>query len=130
MIIVDNALQARAAEGRPVRVALIGAGYMARGLANHLANTTTGLRFVGVSNRRPERAFELCSYAGLGDVIAAGTQLETDRAIRAGKTVVAEDALLLAASTEVDVLVEITGSVEFGATLPSRPFGTRKTSCG
>ncbi len=42
MIIVDNALKAREKEGRPIRVALIGAGFMSQGLANHIVNTMTG----------------------------------------------------------------------------------------
>ena len=48
MIIVDNALRAREAEGRPIRVALIGAGFMSQGLANHIVNTTPGMRLVAV----------------------------------------------------------------------------------
>ena len=39
MFLVDTALQAREAEGRPIRVALIGAGFMTQGLANHIVNT-------------------------------------------------------------------------------------------
>lgn len=40
MLVVDNALQARETDGRPIRVALLGAGFMSRGLANHIVNTT------------------------------------------------------------------------------------------
>ena len=36
MIIVDNALQAREAEGRPIRVGMIGAGFMGQGLTNQI----------------------------------------------------------------------------------------------
>ena len=61
MIIVDTALKAREREGRPVRVALIGAGFISRGLANHIVNTTPGMRLVGVYNRRAQRAFDLCT---------------------------------------------------------------------
>jgi len=32
MIIVDNALKAREVEGRPIRVAVIGAGFISQGL--------------------------------------------------------------------------------------------------
>ena len=32
MIIVDNALKAREAEGKPIRVGMIGAGFMGAGL--------------------------------------------------------------------------------------------------
>jgi predicted homoserine dehydrogenase-like protein len=122
MIIVDSALEAREREGRPIRVGLIGAGFMSRGLANHIVNTTPGMRLVGVYNRSPQRAFDLCEYAGLNDVASPQSQAETDAAIRAGKVVATGDAFLLARSGEVDVLVDVTGSVEFGAQVAFEAF--------
>jgi predicted homoserine dehydrogenase-like protein len=93
MIIVDTALRAREAEGRPIRVALLGAGFMSQGLANHIVHTTPGMRLVGVFNRRVQRAFDLCEYAGLSNVAAApATQREVDLAIREGKVVATDDA--------------------------------------
>ena len=122
MIIVDTALQAREKEGRPIRVALIGAGFMSHGLANHIVNTTFGMRLVAVYNRRPQRAFDVCEYAGVKDVASPATQRDVDLAIREGKTVVTGDAFLLARSSEVDILVDVTGSVEFGAQLALEAF--------
>jgi predicted homoserine dehydrogenase-like protein len=122
MIIVDNALKAREAEGRPIRVALIGAGFMSQGLANHIVNTTPGMRLVGVYNRKSQRAFDLCEYAGVRDVVSPATQQEVDLAIREGKVVATGDAFLLARSSEVDVLVDVTGSVEFGARVAFEAF--------
>src|SRR6266702_366532 len=126
MIIVDNALQAREKEGRPIRVALIGAGFMSQGLANHIVHTKPGMRLVGVFNRRVQRAFDLCQYAAVPDVVKPTTQTEVDLAIREGKVVVTDDAYLLARSTEVDVLVDVTGSVEFGARLAFEAFRHKK----
>jgi predicted homoserine dehydrogenase-like protein len=126
MIIVDNALQAREAEGRPIRVALIGAGFMSQGLANHIVHTKPGMRMVGVFNRRIQRAFDLCQYADVGDVVAPRTQHEVDLAIREGKVVATDDALLLARSAGVDVLVDVTGSVEFGARVALEAFRHKK----
>jgi predicted homoserine dehydrogenase-like protein len=122
MLIVDNALQAREADGRPIRVALLGAGFMSRGLANHIVNTTPGIRLVGVFNRHIQRAFDLCQYAGASDVAAPTTLRETDLAIREGKVVVTDDAFLLARSNGIDVLVDVTGSVEFGARVVLEAF--------
>jgi predicted homoserine dehydrogenase-like protein len=122
MIIVDTALEAREKENRPIRVALIGAGFMSHGLANHIVNTTPGMRLVGVYNRRPERAFELCAYAGVSDVVSPASQAEVDFAIRAGKVIATGDPFLLARSSEVDVLVDVTGSVEFGAQVAIEAF--------
>ena len=126
MIIIDTALQAREKEGRPIRVALIGSGFMSRGLANHIVNTTAGMRLVGVYNRSPQRAFDLCEYAGIKDVVSPTIQHEVDLAIREGKTVATGDAFLLARSSEVDVLVDVTGSVEFGAHVALKAFEHHK----
>ena len=126
MLIVDNALQAREADGRPIRVALLGAGFMSRGLANHIVNTTPGIRLVGVFNRHIQRAFDMCQYAGASDVAAPTTQQETDLAIREGKVVVTDDAFLLARSSGIDVLVDVTGSVEFGARVVLAAFRYKK----
>jgi predicted homoserine dehydrogenase-like protein len=126
MIIVDTALQEREKEKRPIRVALIGAGFMSRGLANHIVNTTPGMRLAGVYNRTPQRAFDCCEYAGVKDIASPVVQREVDLAIREGKTVATGDAFLLARSSEVDVLVDVTGSVEFGAQVAFEAFKHKK----
>jgi predicted homoserine dehydrogenase-like protein len=125
MIIVDKALESREKEGRPVRVALLGAGFMSRGLANHIVHTKPGMRLVGVFNRRVQRAFDLCQYVGV-DAVAPTTQREVDLAIHEGKVVATDDAFLLARSTGIDVLVDVTGSVEFGARLALEAFRHKK----
>jgi predicted homoserine dehydrogenase-like protein len=126
MIIVDAALEAREKEGRPIRVALIGAGFMSHGLANHIVNTTPGMRLAGVYNRRPQRAFDLLNYAGVKDVVSPKTQKEADLAMKEGVTVATDDAFLLARSSEIDVLVDVTGSVEFGAHVALEAFRHKK----
>jgi predicted homoserine dehydrogenase-like protein len=126
MIIVDTALKVREAEGRPIRVALIGAGFMSQGLANHIVHTKPGMRLVGVFNRKVQRAFDLCQYVGINDVVAPTKQEEVDLAIREGKVVATDNAFLLARSTEIDVLVDVTGSVEFGARVAVEGFRHKK----
>src|SRR5438445_1633256 len=126
MIIVDTALKAREAEGRPIRVGLIGAGCMSQGLAQHIVHTKTGMRLVTVFNRRVQRAFDLCQYAGISDVVAPSKQEEADLAIREGKVVATDNAFLLARSTKIDVLVDVTGSVEFGARVAFDAFRQKK----
>lgn len=116
MIIVDNALKSRAEQGKPVRVALLGAGFMAQGLANQIVNRVPGMRLVAIYGRQLPKAIHACEYAGLERPLQATTQNQLTDAIRgAGRPAVTEDALLLAGCSEVDVLVDITGSVEFGA---------------
>jgi predicted homoserine dehydrogenase-like protein len=45
----------------------------------------------------------------------AGSQAQLDQAIRQGQPAVAEDPFMMCRSSEIDVIVDVTGSVEFGA---------------
>jgi len=116
MILVDDALRAREAQGKPIRVGMIGAGFMARGLTNQIVNSVPGMKVVAIYNRRIERAIDAFTYASdeLKPVVVE-TQDALEDALRAGKPVATQDAMLLARSPHIDVLVETTGSVEFGA---------------
>jgi len=115
MIIVDNALQALAAKETPIRVAIVGAGFMSQGLTNQIAHSVPGMRIVAISNRKINRALDVFHYSGFDDVVVADRQQQLDDAISANRPTVTEDALLLARSGLIDVLVDATGSVEFGA---------------
>ena len=122
MILVDTALKMRAAEGRPISVGIIGAGFMSQGLTNQIVHSTCGMRVVAISNRKLNRAIDVFHYAGYKDVAIADTQGEIDKAIQANNPVATQDAFLLARSGLVDVLVDVTGSVEFGARVIMEAF--------
>src|SRR5579862_4717720 len=115
MIIVDTALKAREAEGKPIRIGMLGAGFMGQGLTNQIVNSVPGMRMAAVYNRKPERAVGVYRYAGVEDIAHCGTQSALDEAVRRGRAAVAEDPFTICRSPEVDVLVDVTGSVEFGA---------------
>src|SRR5579864_2434532 len=115
MIIVDNALKMREAEGRPIRVGLIGAGFMGQGLTNQVTNSVPGMRMVAAYARRVDKAVKVFEYAGRTGVVIATSQGQLEDAIREGKPVATEDAFLLARSGQIDVVIDVTGSVEFGA---------------
>ena len=55
MIIVDTALASAWPSGNPVRVAMVGAGYMARGIALQILTAMPGIRLVAISNRNAEQ---------------------------------------------------------------------------
>ena len=115
MVLVDSALRAREAQGKPIRVGMVGAGFMGQGLTNQIVHSVPGMRMVAVSNRHLKRAVDVYTYAGLTDIVEASTQGQLNDAIRTGKPVVTEDAYLVARSEEVDIVIDVTGSVEFGA---------------
>ncbi|HWW93993.1 MAG TPA: Gfo/Idh/MocA family oxidoreductase [Vicinamibacteria bacterium] len=122
MIIVDTALRAREEGGRPVRVGMIGAGFMGQGLTNQIVNSVPGMRMAAVYNRKLERALGVYRYAGCENVEVAESQAALDEAIRRGVPVVTEDAFTISRSPEIDVLIDVTGSVEFGARVVLEAF--------
>ena len=56
MIIVDSALEKCEADNRPIRVAIVGAGFQGAAIAQQIAANTRGMRVVGVANRHGEKA--------------------------------------------------------------------------
>ena len=114
MIIVDSALRAREEQGAPIRVGMVGAGFMGQGLTNQIVNSVPGMRMVAVSNRHPERAAHVFRYAGL-EPTRVDDQASLEDAIRAGRPAVTDDPMLLCRSEQVDVVCEVTGDVEYAA---------------
>jgi predicted homoserine dehydrogenase-like protein len=126
MIIVDNALQKLEEQKKPIRVAMIGAGFMGQGLVNQIANSTPGMLMVAIYSRNVNQASQAFRYAGIENFIVATTQTQLEDAIRSGKPVVTEDPFLLARSESIDVLVDVTGSVELGAQVVLEGFKYNK----
>jgi predicted homoserine dehydrogenase-like protein len=126
MWILDTALKARAEQKRPIRIGIIGAGFMCQGLTNQIVNSVPGMRVVAISNRRPERAVGVFEYAGLTDIVVVESQLRFDGAAARGRPVVTEDPMLLARSPHIDALVDVTGSVEYGARVVLEAFKHNK----
>jgi predicted homoserine dehydrogenase-like protein len=114
VILVDNALARREAEGRPIRVALVGAGFMGRGLVNQIVNSTPGMQMVAVVNRTLSRAERAYREAGVTTIRTAGSPSEVDAAIAANVPVITDDAEAVLQAGQVDAVVEATGAVEYG----------------
>ena len=104
----------RAAAGEELRVGVIGAGYVGRGLA-HLLHRLDGFRCALVVNRTPERAVEALRFAGARDVAVVDTPDAAREAIGRGVPAVTADPAVAIALDELDVLVEGTGSLDYGA---------------
>ncbi|HEX7003918.1 MAG TPA: Gfo/Idh/MocA family oxidoreductase [Trueperaceae bacterium] len=115
MIIVDRLLEQRAREDRPVRVGMIGAGFMGRGVANQIVNSVPGMDLVAIFNRNPEGAERAYREAGVAEFSRPTSVAELEEAIRQRRPAVTDDPFLLCRAAGIDVLIEVTGAVEFGA---------------
>ena len=115
MIIVDTALARRLADGNPVRVAMVGAGYMARGIALQILTAMPGIRLVAVSNRTLPQAERAYREAGVEPAGTVDTVAGLERAIAENRYVVTDNPLLLCQAGQIEAVIETTGDVEFGA---------------
>jgi predicted homoserine dehydrogenase-like protein len=126
VILVDSALERREREGNPVRVALVGAGYMGRGIAFPMVRGMRGMRLVAIANRTIDEAKRAYAEAGADTVRVVATSTELDEAIAAGEYAVADNPDVLTDAEQVDVVIEATGEVEFGARVALNAIARRK----
>jgi len=115
MIVIDRALQARAEAGNPIKVGMIGAGFMGRGIANQIINSVPGMELVAISNRNIDAAKRAYAEAGIDDVQVVETVDRLETAIALGRYAVTDDAMLLCQADGIDAIIEVTGAIEFGA---------------
>jgi len=108
---LHHKLLERAASGRPLRVALIGAGkfgsmYLAQ------AKHTPGVHVIAVCDLAPDRARASLDRTGWQEERYAARSL--DEAARRGTTLVTDDSLATIASPHVDIVIDATGQPAAG----------------
>ena len=114
MIIVDSAIARHVAAGNPpIRVGMIGAGFMASGVVLQTGGPyRASIRIVAIANRTPKKAVDAYAAAGFEGAVMVDSAPALARAVEAGTPAVTEDPMLVATSPHVDVLLEVTGAVE------------------
>jgi predicted homoserine dehydrogenase-like protein len=115
MIVVDTALAKRHRDNNPVRVGMVGAGAMGRGIALQILTAVPGMELVAISNRHVEAAREAYLQAGASDVVVIDDAVSLQKALADRRPVVTDDPMLLCRAEGIDVVLEVTGDVEFGA---------------
>jgi len=123
---VDTALVAREREGRPIQVALIGAGATGRAIALQLGTPVPGIRLAGIANRTASHAERAFREAGIERWASGGSASQVEASIRRGIPVLTDDPALLVRSPAVDIVLEVTGTVDFAADITLDAIGHRK----
>src|SRR6266446_841835 len=112
---VDTALQEREFTRNPIRVGMVGAGATGRAIALQLGTPVPGIRLVAIANRtiaHGERAFREAGITGWSHVTSAR---EAEAKISQCLPVLTDDPSVLTACPAVDIIVEVTGTVEAAA---------------
>lgn len=124
--LIKQALEAREAAGKPVRVGFVGAGRMGTGAICQIG-LMKGMRtsvIADLNTQRAVRAFELSGYKG-ADVVVTNRPAQAADALMQGRPVATEDADLVPA-LDLDVVVDATGSPELGARVAFKAIQSRK----
>lgn len=111
-MMTDSALQERESKGQPIRVGMVGAGATGRAIALQLGTPVPGIRLVAISNRTPAHAERTFREAGITEWTCVGSVREVESAIARGVPVLTDDPSVLTACEAIDVIVEVTGTIE------------------
>jgi predicted homoserine dehydrogenase-like protein len=114
---VYHGLRRREESQNPIRVAVIGAGSAGRSIALQLATPVPGIRLVGLANRTRAHGERSLREAGITQWSSAESAAAAAALIRNGEIVLTEDHTTLTRCDAVDLIIEVTGSIEFAATV-------------
>lgn len=109
---VDTALQRRESSGNPIRVGIVGAGATGRAIALQLGTPVLGIRLVAIANRTPEHAERALREAGFRKWEQVDSARGAEEQIALGVPVITMDPAVLTSCNAVDIVVEVTGSIE------------------
>lgn len=127
MIYIDTLLQKLHDENKPIRLGLVGSGFMAKGFVNQIARFVKGIEIVAVANRTPEKARKLFVEAGYPHIKSISSSSEIEGNAKSKVVSLTDDPTLLTDSSAVDVIVEMTGAVEHGLQVITKALKNHKT---
>lgn len=116
MLGINRKLEELERQGTIIKVGLVGAGQMGRGMVSQIENMS-GMRVVITADIQLKNVVKAYSKAGVadGDIVETNEVETASEAIRAGKVAATTDAQLVTSLPEVDVVVDATGVPDIGA---------------
>jgi predicted homoserine dehydrogenase-like protein len=109
-------LRTREATGNPIRVGLVGCGQEGSGMV-HITRRMAGMETSAIADIDIARPLKTLHALGIADrdICITNEANAAEDALRSGRFVVTEDAMLLTQMEGLDALVEATGVAEVGA---------------
>jgi len=104
-------LQQRAADGKPVRVGMIGAGKFGSMYLSQVPRTP-GIHMVGIADLSPDRAKAALRNVGWSEDSFTASSLES--AAKQGNTAIIDDGMALIKSPHIDIIIDATGNPAIG----------------
>jgi len=104
-------LQRLAADGKPLRVGMIGAGKFGSMYLSQVPRTP-GIHMVGIADLSPDRAKAALRNVGWKEDFFSASSLE--QAAKQGNTAIIDDGMALITSPHVDIIIDATGNPAIG----------------
>ncbi|MEZ0480409.1 NAD(P)H-dependent oxidoreductase [Planococcus sp. SSTMD024] len=116
MLGINRKLEELEKQGKIIKVGLVGAGQMGRGMVSQIENMS-GMRVVITADIQLENVVNAYLKAGVadGDIVKTNEPEKAAEAIRSGKVAATTDAHLVTSLPGVDVVVDATGVPDIGA---------------
>ena len=113
MILIDSALQKRELNGNPIKVAIVGMGIMGQGIVNQIMRYSPGIEIAIIYNRTLSKAEQAMNSLGFLDysIVDSNKAYEVARSLK--KVAITEDINVLCEAFDTDVIIEVTGTIEF-----------------
>ena len=126
MFIVDRELERLERAGTPIKVGMVGSGFMAKGIARQMLHYTKGMELAAISNRNVEHASKAYAESGEDDVTYVSSAYELDTCIAQGRRAITDDPMLLCDADGIDAILEVTGTIEFASHVAMRAISRGK----
>lgn len=125
VMLVDQALERRAASGCPIRFGLFGIGAIGRAIVSQ-SRRMPGIECAAICNRTIANVLDALEQLGIEDIEVVEDERDLDRVISAGRVAVTDDPSVVCRSEVLECLLEATGHVEYGARVASRAIDNGK----
>jgi predicted homoserine dehydrogenase-like protein len=132
MHLIDTKLNEREVHDRPIQCGILGAGEMSQGLVNQITRHVPGMRVAAIYNRTRTKAVQCYQVAGVipplvnehdddddaeeeeknNEVCFATDTHQVEKAVHERKACIVESAELLWKTDTIDVIVEMTGTIQ------------------
>lgn len=115
------------AEGKCIKVGVVGAGQMGRGMVVEMVRMH-GMKPVALCDMVIENAINAYKMAGVADddIVKANTLEEANRYAEANRYVVCEDYHIITSMNAVDCVVDVTGHTDLGAHIATETITNHK----
>lgn len=127
MIVVDQALQSRLENDRPLKVGVVGCGFLGSALAQQIIDHMPGMELSCIATRTAQKALDVYSRSLRGEPAAVVNDLsELNQRIKLSRPSVTEDPLLMSQADGIEVILDASGSLEMGALVALKCIDTNK----